>query len=94
MIIAVDFDGTLEQNGRPNTTLIGILKQHQARGDIVILWTCREGKRQKAAVEFLKRNGFTPNLVNRNAPGAIRMMGHDSRKIYADLYIDDKNMVR
>lgn len=94
MIIAVDFDGTLKVNGKANTTLIGVLRGHQRRGDAVILWTCREGARLKEAVSFLQRNGFRPDLVNRNHPEAIRKLGHDPRKIFADLYIDDKNFVR
>lgn len=94
MIIAVDFDGTLKVRGKPNMKLISLLRERQARGDVIILWSCREGQRLKDAVVFLQKNGLRPNLVNRNHPDAIRMMGHDSRKIYADMYIDDKNIVR
>ena len=39
---------------------------------------------------MLAAAGFRPDYVNRNAPEAIRRMGHDSRKIFADIYIDDK----
>ena len=93
MIIAVDFDGTLQLNdGSPNNILIQRLKNNQARKDIVILWTCREGKSLLEAIDFLKQNGFVPNLVNCNHPSAISRLGHDSRKIYADMYIDDKNI--
>lgn len=59
-------------------------------GDTVILWTCREGRRLAEAVAFLRNNGLVPNFVNANCPQGIRRMGHDSRKVYADVYIDDK----
>ena len=89
MIIAVDFDGTLRfDDGSPNMPLIKRLKANQRNGDTVILWTSRRNVQE--AVMFLKRCGFIPNLVNANAPQAIKMLGHDPRKIYADLYIDDK----
>jgi hydroxymethylpyrimidine pyrophosphatase-like HAD family hydrolase len=90
MIIAVDFDGTLQINKKPNLQLMAKLKSAQRRGGIVILWTCREGKSLREAVEFLYNNGFSPNYINCNCPQALKKMGHDSRKIYADVYIDDK----
>lgn len=92
MIIAVDFDGTLYINGKTNTALIEQLRQSQAAGNAVILWTCREGSSLREATRILRRAGFVPNGVNCNAPEGIRRMGHDSRKIFADIYIDDKAM--
>ena len=91
MIIAVDYDGTLFTNGTMNQNLVSRMAFEQKRGNIVILWTCREGKRLQQALKDLQRFGFAPNYVNCNCPQAIRMIGHDSRKIYADVYIDDKN---
>lgn len=90
MIIAVDFDGTLYNAGAANAALLKRLSKAQRNGDTVILWTCREGKRLAEAVAFLNGVGFRPDFVNQNAPEAIRRLGHDSRKIYADIYIDDK----
>ena len=90
MIIAVDYDDTLAHEGQPNLPLIARLLGAQRQGHTVILWTCREGKTLQEALDLLARHGFRPNLVNRNAPEAIRYAGHDSRKIFADLYIDDK----
>lgn len=90
MIIAVDYDGTLEVGGKLNDALIARLKAQQMRGACVILWTCRDGTRLAEAIKRLKGAGFVPNLVNQNHPSAIRMLGHDPRKVYADIYIDDK----
>lgn len=93
MIIAVDFDGTLQTvTGKPNTALFLFLKNRQSHGDIVILWTCREGRRLHDAVRFCRENGLLPNYVNQNAPCSIHQIGHDSRKVFADMYIDDKSM--
>lgn len=91
MIIAVDFDGTLYKKGVPNTALICDLRAKQAQGHIIILWTCRTGHRLNEAVKILRQNGFMPNFVNQNAPQAVAMLKADPRKIYADIYIDDKS---
>lgn len=90
MIIAVDYDDTLVRGSEANLALISRLIGAQRQGHVVILWTCREGKSLAEALDTLAGYGFRPNLVNRNAPAAIRTFGGDSRKIYADLYIDDK----
>ena len=93
MIIAVDFDGTLQlPDKKPNQILIERIKNEQRRGNIIILWTCREGKRLQEALKFLVMNGFKPNYINENAPQAIKMLGHNPRKVYADICIDDKNI--
>lgn len=90
MIIATDFDGTLQINGQANVVLINRLKTEQRKGNIIILWTCREGPSLVEAISYLAKYGFKPNFVNKNCPLAVQQMGHDSRKIYADIYIDDK----
>lgn len=92
MIIACDFDGTIQvTDGKFNRQLLAFLTARQRSGDTVILWTCREGIRLRDALQFCMANGFRPNCVNQNCPEGIRRMGHDSRKIFADIYIDDKN---
>ena len=90
MIIAVDYDGTLFDGNKLNVRLIAQLRNAQRSGDTVILWTCREGKTLAEALDTLYRAGFRPSLINSNAPETIRRLHHDSRKIFADIYIDDK----
>ena len=90
MIISVDFDQTLQINGQPNIKLFELLKSQQRAGHIIILNTCREGKRLNEAVLFSQRNGLMFNAVNANVPQVISRFGYDPRKIYADMYIDDK----
>ena len=90
MIIAADFDGTLFHDGDLNIPLIVRLKKEQRRGNKVILWTCRHGRSLHEAVACLQQSGFRPDYVNCNAPEAIKRLKADPRKIYADVYIDDK----
>lgn len=91
MIIAVDYDGTLEdRQGHMNAGLIRALANYQVQGHTIILWTCRGGKSLKEAVDKLGRWGLRPNYINQNAPAVIRRLGHDPRKVWADVYVDDK----
>jgi len=93
--LAVDFDKTLSFSnypdvGDPNTSLFQRLINLQRKRWVIILWTCRCGEPLKEAVKFCIDNGLTPDYVNENAPEAVTEYGSDSRKVYADLYIDDK----
>ena len=90
MIIAVDYDGTLETADGMNMTLLNRLLANQRRGDAVILWTCREGRTLAEALAKLRAAGFSPTFVNENTPDVIRRFGRNPRKIYANVYIDDK----
>jgi hypothetical protein len=92
MIIAVDFDGTLMIDGKPNLDLMARLQNSQRQGTQIILWSCREGKRLAEAVSFCAKAGLRFNAINANVPEGIRRMGHDSRKVFADIYIDDKSI--
>jgi hydroxymethylpyrimidine pyrophosphatase-like HAD family hydrolase len=91
MIVAVDFDGTIQLPDKtPNMVIVKLIKNHQRAGNRVILWTCREGESLRRALRYCSGLGLRFDAVNQNLPEAVRMMGHDSRKIYADIYIDDK----
>lgn len=95
-IIAVDFDGTLCENKYPNigamnTYLIDLLKKRQKVGDKIILWTCRVGKKLQEAIDKCKEHGLIFDAVNENIPEIIKSFGSDTRKIFADEYIDDHN---
>lgn len=94
-VIAVDFDGTLcvdryPEIGEPITRTILYIKKCKELGDIVILWTCRQGEYLTAAVEWCKRQGIVFDYINENANHNVAQYGGDTRKIYADLYLDDK----
>ena len=94
-IIAVDFDGTLCRDcypkiGEANEGLIRRLKELRAQGDKLILWTCRRGERLEEALFFCLARGLVFDAVNENLPETLERFGGDSRKIFADLYIDDR----
>lgn len=96
-IIAVDFDGTLCENkypeiGEPNMELIDFLMNYQLNGDKVILWTCRNEEQTKAAVDWCSEKGLIFDAVNENLPEIITEFGGDTRKIFANVYIDDRNV--
>lgn len=94
---AVDFDDTLNfagsypELGEPNRELIQFLKERRQEGDKVILWTCREGNLLKSAVKFCKNYGLEFDAVNDNLRENTEYFGSNSRKVFADYYIDDRN---
>lgn len=97
-IICVDFDGTLVENkwpeiGKPDTYLFAYLINCRKHGIKVILYTMREGKLLDDAVEFCKSQGLEFNAVNDNLPEIVEMYGQNSRKVYADFYLDDHSAV-
>ena len=94
-IIAVDFDGTLCRDcypkiGDANEGLICRLKDLHRQGNRLILWTSRQGERLEEALHFFFFCLLLFDAVNENLPEIIEQFGSDSRKIFADIYIDDR----
>ncbi len=95
MKIAVDFDGTIVKHafpriGRPLPFAFETLKALQKQGHLIILWTYRCGQQLDEAVDFCEKNGLVFYAVNKNDPEEI-FDPSISRKILADIYIDDRN---
>ena len=95
-ILAVDFDGTLVENkfpeiGEIRETMWQAVRAYQSAGWRIILWTCRTDEMLQAAVDFCAEHGLVPDEVNRNIPEVIAVYGGDTRKVFADMYIDDRN---
>lgn len=98
LIIAVDFDGTLVEDkfpliGSPNSKLIDHLKDRKEKGAKLILWTCRNGAALATAVQFCSFLGLEFDAVNENLPEVKALFGGDTRKVYADIYYDDKSIL-
>lgn len=96
LIIAVDFDGTIvtdayPQIGKPQLFAFETLKRLQNDGHRLILWTYRCGNKLDEAVAFCKENGMEFYAVNNSFPSED-YNGKESRKIAADLFIDDRNI--
>ena len=97
-IVAVDFDGTLCENafpkiGKPKHDVIETIKEYQGYGWKTILWTCRNYESLDQAVEWCKQQGLTFDAINVNLPEVQELFGGDTRKVFADVYIDDKNVL-
>lgn len=97
MVIAVDFDGTIVKHkypsiGREVPFAIKTLKLIKEKGHTLILWTYRSGKELDKAVRFCEKRGLTFHAINNNFEGE-EFDNTYSRKIYADLYIDDRNLL-
>ena len=96
LIIAVDFDGTIVEDaypniGKPIMFAFETLKKLQEEGHRLILWTYRTGDKLKDAVNFCESNGIFFYAVNRSFPEE-QYDNSISRKIHADLFIDDRNI--
>jgi len=98
MVIAVDFDGTIVTHEYPKIgkeipfaidTLKRLQNDFQCR---IILWTVREGKLLNEAVEYCRNRGLEFYAVNSSYPEISTYIEGESRKINADLFIDDKNL--
>lgn len=94
-IYAVDFDGTLAVTRfpeiiEPRHKAIAAVKMLKVYGHKVILWTSRDGKDLEAAVEWCRGQGLEFDAVNAPLPEQVERWGNDTRKAYADFYIDDK----
>jgi hypothetical protein len=108
MIVAIDFDGTIansiindeyemeiksEVSG--SIEAIKILYENDHK---LILWTCRCDKYLDQAVEWLKENNIYHcfSAINDQCL-TIKNHNHwknfNTRKIHADIYIDDKNFL-
>ena len=104
--IAVDFDGTIVEDRYPDIGPLipnarNVLQRYRMAGGKVILWTCRTGQDLINALVFLTQNGISVDAANSHLPENVeafrRQFPHvpdrdvESRKIPADMYIDDRN---
>ena len=90
LIIAVDFDGTIVEDGypkigKPKLFAFETLKKLQQEGHRLILWTYRSGVRLEEAIDFCEENGINFYAVNRSFPEE-EYSPSMSRKINADIF--------
>ncbi len=95
--IAVDFDGTIVEHkypeiGKEILFAFETLRALQKQNHQLILWTYRSGKELEEAVEYCRRNGVVFYAINASYPEEEFDEEYDSRKIDADLFIDDRNI--
>ena len=95
-IIAIDFDGTIVEDnypkvGKPMLFAFETMKRLQNDGYRLVLWTYRSGSKLDDAVLFCKEKGVDFYAVNNSFPNET-YDSKDSRKIGADIFIDDRNI--
>ncbi|HNQ69015.1 MAG TPA: hypothetical protein PKN32_11595 [Bacteroidales bacterium] len=96
LVIAVDFDGTIVEHKYPEIGPVipgsfEVLRELQEQGHKLILWTVRDGIDLKNAVDFCLENGLMFHAVNESHPNE-EFNKYISRKINADIFIDDRNI--
>lgn len=96
LILAIDFDGTVVHDaypkiGKPMIFAFETLRKLQEEGHRLILWTYRCGDKLDEAVAFCETNGIHFYAVNKSFPEE-EYESSISRKIHADLFIDDRNI--
>jgi hypothetical protein len=103
-ILAIDYDDTLFEGsfhtkGKPKTEVIKQAKRFKSFGAEVVLWTCRDAGYLQEAIQRCKKQGLKFDAFNSNPPSQIKYLHKQLekgnvfalRKIYADLYVDDKS---
>jgi hypothetical protein len=105
LIIAVDFDGTIVEHDFPHIGKLmpdakNVINKLHNDGHKIIVWTCRNNTEPRypdwidapvrSVMKFLEKSGIHFDCINENHPD----MGFwlDSRKVFADIYIDDRNI--
>ncbi|MEN8202397.1 MAG: hydrolase [Bacteroidota bacterium] len=97
MKIAIDFDGTIVEHkypeiGKEIPFAIETIKALQKQKHLLILWTYRSGRELDEAVEYCRQNGIEFYAINSSYPEEEFDEDFASRKIEADIFIDDRNI--
>jgi len=104
-IIAIDFDGTIVEHEFPKIGKLmpgakEVINEWYDKGYYILVWTCRNNHEPdhpewdqapiSAVREFLMKEGVKFHGINQQQPGLGFYL--ESRKIYANVYIDDRNL--
>lgn len=97
-VIAIDFDGTIIEDGHwpeVGPAIPGAIQAinvlHKA-GYCIIINSCRSGVAEANMIRWLNDNNVSFCHVNVNCKRKIDEYGTDCRKISADIMIDDKSI--
>lgn len=104
LIIAIDFDGVIAQLNKnwiigtpnyPGPLVDGAdtyIRQLYEDGHQIIIWTCRGGQNLYLAEQYLEEHNIPYNRINDNVDGFYDKFKHNTRKVHADIYIDDNQI--
>lgn len=95
LIIAIDFDGTIAglsfpEVGPAKDSVADYINKLYEEGNIILINTCRTGLYEGYAQEFLEMHSIKYDFINSNHPTMVAYYKQDCRKIFADIYVDDK----
>ena len=99
VILAIDFDGTIctvsyPEIGRERLGAKEFINKLYDEGYLIVINTCRSDGGEHAAEQmvkdFMKLRGIKYHSINQNLDFLIEYYKCDTRKISADVYIDDK----
>ena len=97
MIVSVDFDGTIVRGIFPAIeSLMPDARQYinllYDEGHYIIINTCRSGDDLLKTINYLLQNGIKFHRINDNEPENVAKYNSNSRKIYAHIYVEDKQI--
>lgn len=97
LTLAIDFDGTIVENdfpevGKLRKNVIPVMNRLHREGYKIVINTCRTGPHEDDARMCLINNGIPFDTLNENTAESIAQYPEESRKLSADLYIDDRNL--
>jgi hypothetical protein len=75
----------------PSVSSKSVMMLMRERGHTIIIWTCRSGEKRCEMIKYLIMNDIPFDMVNEHSP-VMSAMFSDTRKIFADYYIDDHNV--
>lgn len=97
MILSIDFDGTISRGTYPAIDGLqpyarDVINRLYQAGHYIIINTCRSNGHLLDAINWLLHHRIPFHRVNDNHPIQSAAHQNNSRKIFADLYIDDRNI--
>lgn len=97
-VISVDYDGIIvgdnswPEPGQIIPDAVESINRLHGSGFCIIINSCRVGMAEEVMIQNLKQHGIKHCRVNENCPERIKRYETDTRKISADLYIDDRSV--
>lgn len=95
IVLALDFDDTIVKSKFPEIIrakkgAVKYINKLHKKGYYIIIWTCRHGEHIDMATKWLADNEILFHNINTQHPRLVEYYGNDTRKISADIYVDDK----
>lgn len=97
--ICIDWDGTIVEDGAyPEAGefkehAVNVMKRILKEGGEIVIWTCRNGNGQEdKIIDKLVTAGIHSFNVNHPFDHYTDIFGDTARKVFADVYIDDRNL--